>query len=111
MKTLRCEYCGDIIKAWIRHMRMKSSTVLLSEQRSTRFCLIRTLRLMKSRFSFGAKDMTVKELMEILNGADPNMEVVICAPDSGYYTDDFIEYDVDKKDVGEEHGKFYISVG
>ncbi len=55
--------------------------------------------------------MTVKELMEILKDADPDMEVTVCAPDSGYYTDEFIEYDVDKRDVGEEHGKFYISVG
>ena len=55
--------------------------------------------------------MTVKELMEVLKNADPDMEVTVCAPDSGYYTDEFIEYDVDKEDVGEEHGKFYISVG
>ena len=55
--------------------------------------------------------MTVKELIEILNDADPDMEVIVCAPDSGYYTDEYIEYNVDKRDVGEEHGKFYISVG
>ena len=55
--------------------------------------------------------MTVKELMEILKDSDPDMEVTVCAPDSGYYTDEYIEYDVDKKDVGEESGKFYISVG
>lgn len=54
--------------------------------------------------------MTVGELIEILKTVDPNMEVVVCAPDSGYYTDEFIEYSVDKHDVGEEHGKFYISV-
>ena len=55
--------------------------------------------------------MTVKELIEILKDADPDMEITVCAPDSGYYTDEFIEYDVDKRDVGEESGKFYISVG
>lgn len=55
--------------------------------------------------------MKVKELIEILKDEDPDMEVTVCAPDSGYYTDDFIEYDVDKRDVGEEHGRFYISVG
>ena len=54
--------------------------------------------------------MTVKELMEILKESNPDMEVIVCAPDSGYYTDEFIEYDVDKREVGEEHGKFYISV-
>ncbi len=55
--------------------------------------------------------MTAGELMEILKESDPDMEVIVCAPDSGYYTDEFIEYGVDKKDVGEEYGKFYISVG
>lgn len=54
--------------------------------------------------------MTVKELMEILKDADPNMEVVVCAPDSEYYTDEYIEYEVEKEGVGEESGKFYISV-
>lgn len=55
--------------------------------------------------------MIVKELMEILKDADPNMEVVVCTPDSGYYTDEYIEYEVEKEGVGEESGKFYISVG
>lgn len=55
--------------------------------------------------------MTVKELMEILKESDPDMVVIVYAPDSWYYTDEFIEYDVDKRDVGEENGKFYISVG
>ena len=55
--------------------------------------------------------MTVKELMEILKESDPDMEVIVCAPDSSYYTDEFIKYDVDKRDVCEEHGMFYISVG
>lgn len=54
--------------------------------------------------------MTVKELIDILKTVDHDMEVTVCVPDSGYYTDEFIEYDVDKRDVGEEHGKFYISV-
>lgn len=54
--------------------------------------------------------MTVKELIEILKDADPDMKVIVSAPDSGYYTDDFIEYDVDKRGVGEESCKFYISV-
>lgn len=55
--------------------------------------------------------MKVKELIEKLKTVDPDMEVIVCAPDSGYYTDEFIEYPVDKNDVGEEHDKFYISVG
>lgn len=55
--------------------------------------------------------MTARDLIEMLKTVDPDMEVIVCAPDSGYYTDEFIEYDVDKKEVGEEHGKFYISVG
>ena len=54
--------------------------------------------------------MTVKELMEILKESDPDMKVIVSAPDSGYYTDEYIEYDVDKRGVGEEYGKFYISV-
>ena len=59
----------------------------------------------------GESTMTVKELMEILKESDPDMVVIVYAPDSWYYTDEFIEYDVDKRDVGEENGKFYISVG
>lgn len=55
--------------------------------------------------------MLVKELIEILRESDPDMEVIVCAPDSGYYTDEYIEYNVEKEGVGEESGKFYISVG
>lgn len=55
--------------------------------------------------------MIARELIEILKTVDPDIEVIVCAPDSGYYTDEFIEYSVDKHDVGEEYGKFYISVG
>jgi len=54
--------------------------------------------------------MTVKELMETLKDADPDMEVIVSAPDSGYYTDEYIEYGVDERAVGEESGKFYICV-
>lgn len=55
--------------------------------------------------------MTVKELMEILKVADPDMEVVIEAPDSGYYTDEYYEYGIDEKDIDTDFGKFTISVG
>lgn len=54
--------------------------------------------------------MTVKELMEILKDADPDMKVIVSAPDSGYYTDDYIEYNLEKEGVGEESGRFYICV-
>lgn len=54
--------------------------------------------------------MTVKELIEILKDADPDMKVIVCAPESGHYTNEYIEYDVDKRAVGEEYGKFYIGV-
>lgn len=54
--------------------------------------------------------MTVKELIEMLKTVDPDMEVIVSAPDSGYYTDEYIEYSVDERAVGEEYGKFYICV-
>lgn len=50
--------------------------------------------------------MTVKELMEILKDVEPDMEVTVCAPDSGYYTDEFIEYDVDKKTLAKNPVSF-----
>ena len=42
--------------------------------------------------SKGKNIMTVKELIEKLKTVDPDMEVVIEAPDSGYYTDEYYEY-------------------
>lgn len=41
--------------------------------------------------------MTVKELTEMLKTVDPDMEVIVSAPDSGYYTDEYIEYSVDER--------------
>ncbi len=55
--------------------------------------------------------MTVKELMEILSKQDPDMEVVIEAPDSGYYTDEYYEYPIDKEGIDTSFGKFSIGVG
>ena len=55
--------------------------------------------------------MTVKELMEILKDADTDMEVTVCAPDSGYYTDEYYEYGFTEKDIDTDFGKFTISVG
>lgn len=55
--------------------------------------------------------MTVKELMEILSKQDPDMGVVIEAPDSGYYTDEYYEYGIDEKDIDVSFGKFSIGVG
>lgn len=43
--------------------------------------------------------MTVKELICILSLVDPDMEVVIEAPDSGYYTDEYYEYGFTEKDI------------
>ena len=55
--------------------------------------------------------MTVKELMEILSKQDPDMEVVIEAPDSGYYTAEYYEYPIDKEGIDISFGKFSIGVG
>ena len=55
--------------------------------------------------------MTVKELIEKLKTVDPDMEVVIEAPDSGYYTDEYYEYGIDEKDIDTNFGKFSIGIG
>lgn len=55
--------------------------------------------------------MTVKELISILQTADPDMEVVIEAPDSGYYTAEYYEYGIDEKDIDISFGKLSIGVG
>lgn len=55
--------------------------------------------------------MAVKELIAILQTADPDMEVVVEAPDSGYYTDEYYEYRIDEKDIDISFGKFSIGVG
>lgn len=55
--------------------------------------------------------MTVKELIEILKDADPDMEVVIEAPDSGYYTNEYYEYPIDKEEIDISFGKFSIGIG
>ena len=55
--------------------------------------------------------MTVRELIAILHTADPDMEVVVEAPDSGYYTDEYYEYGIDEKDIDISFGKVSIGVG
>ena len=55
--------------------------------------------------------MTVKELIEKLEIADPDLEVIVIAPDSGYWTDEYIEYGIDEKDIGVSFGRFSIGVG
>ena len=55
--------------------------------------------------------MTVKELIAILQTADPDMEVVVEAPDSGYYTAEYYEYPIDKEGIEISFGKFSIGVG
>lgn len=55
--------------------------------------------------------MTVGELIEMLKTVDPNMEVVVEAPDSGYYTAEYYEFAVNKEDIDTNFGKFSIGVG
>lgn len=55
--------------------------------------------------------MTAKELIEKLKMVDPDMEVVVEAPDSGYYTDEYYEYGIAEEDVDVCFGKFSIGVG
>lgn len=55
--------------------------------------------------------MTAGELIEKLKTVDSDMEVVIEAPDSGYYTDEYYEYGFTEKDIDTNFGKFSIGVG
>jgi hypothetical protein len=55
--------------------------------------------------------MTAGELIEKLKTVDPDMEVVVEAPDSGYYTDEYYEYGFTEKDIDTNFGKFSIWVG
>ena len=55
--------------------------------------------------------MTAAELIEMLKKVDPDTEVTVCAPDSGYYTSEYYEYPIDKKDIDISFGKFTICVG
>ena len=55
--------------------------------------------------------MTAGELIEVLKTVDPDMEVVVEAPDSGYYTDEYYEYGFTEKDIDTNFGKFAIGVG
>ena len=63
------------------------------------------------QFIKGEIVMTAGELIEKLKAVDPDMEVVIEAPDSGYYTDEYYEYSFDEKDIDVSFGKFTIGVG
>lgn len=55
--------------------------------------------------------MTVKELIEKLKTVDPNMEVVVEAPDFGYRTDEYREYGIDEECIDISFKKFTIGVG
>lgn len=55
--------------------------------------------------------MTARELIEMLKTVDPDMEIVVVAPDSGYYTDEYYEYQIDKEGIDISFGKFSIGVG
>lgn len=55
--------------------------------------------------------MTARELIEILNTVDPDMEVVIDAPDSDYYNTEYYEYPIDKEAIEISFGKLTIGVG
>ena len=55
--------------------------------------------------------MTVAELIEMLKKVDPDTEVTVCAPDSAYYTSEYYEYPIDKKDIDISFGKLTICVG
>lgn len=55
--------------------------------------------------------MTASELIELLKTVDPDMEVVIEAPDSGYYNPEYYEYPIDKEAIDISFGKMSIGVG
>lgn len=55
--------------------------------------------------------MTVGELIALLKTVDPDMEVVIEAPDSCYYTAEYYEYPIDKEAIDIGFGKLSIGVG
>jgi hypothetical protein len=55
--------------------------------------------------------MTARELIELLKTVDPDTEVVIAAPDSGYYTDEYYEYPIDKDVIEISFDKLTIGVG
>lgn len=57
--------------------------------------------------------MTVRELMEILKNADPDMEVTVLAPDTCVYHDvEHVQYVVDENDVTiDPYGCVTIYVG
>lgn len=55
--------------------------------------------------------MTAGELIEKLKTVDPDMEVVVEAPGSDYYTDEYYEYGIDEKYIDTNFGKFSIGVG
>ena len=56
------------------------------------------------------KSIKAKELVALLNKVDPDMEVVVVAPDSGYYTDEYHTYLIDKSEIDVSDGAFAICV-
>ena len=58
----------------------------------------------------GELKMKVKELIELLQKADPDMEVAVVVPDSGYYTAEYHDYEIDESSTGIVFGKFSIYV-
>ena len=57
------------------------------------------------------KVLKLKSLSTLLNKVDPDMEVVVVAPDSGYYTDEYHTYLIDKSEIDVSDVTFAICVG
>ena len=57
------------------------------------------------------KSIKAKELIALLNKVDPDMGVVVVAQYSGYYTDEYHTYLIDKSEIDVSDGTFAICVG
>lgn len=57
------------------------------------------------------KSIKAKELIALLNKVDPDMKVVVVAPDSGYCTNEYHTYLIDKSEIDVSDGTFAICVG
>lgn len=55
--------------------------------------------------------MKVKELIILLSGYDGDLEVVVVAPDSAYYSDEYYEYPIEKEEIDISFEKLSIGVG